>query len=165
MDNQKTYPDVIDRIKSLLMGTFGSSFKQYYEGDPVSIPKADLPCIILEKINTRIEPSATGTDQLAEEINIRVVLNQADDIGTNDSDDLTAKKLRKIVEARDPSTGFFQTDTIMYSLRTNISLGGAAIDNTIDVSYDVNPRPESMVTSEAVISIIVTERVTVPNRI
>jgi hypothetical protein len=165
MQDPKTYPDVIDKILILLKNTFGDTFKSYYEGDPVSIPKVSLPCIIVEKINTRISVGATGTDNLDEEMNIRVVMNQSDDVGASDDVDMTERKLRKIVEARDPATNYFMPNTLMYALRTNLTLGSAVINNTVDINYDMNPRPDMMVTSEATVSIITTERIIVPNRV
>lgn len=165
MDNSPEYTDTITRILTLLRTTFGENFKSYYEGDPIQIPKSSFPCIIVEKVATQIAVGATGTDRLTEQLSVRVVLNKSDDYGASDNFDTTERKLRRLVEARDASTGLFQADTLMHVLRTNITLGSVVLDSTIEVLYELNPRPEQLVTSEASLSIVTTQDVFVNNRV
>lgn len=165
MDNQQAFKDSVTRILELLRGTFGGQFKAFYEGDPIQIPDYMLPCAIVEKIAGNINLDATGTDMIVEQLMIKMVMNKRDDMGAAPEIAFTERKLRLLVEARDPITGYFIPESLMYILRTNITLGGAVLDSDMDVNYDVNPRPEEMYTSEAQILITIRERVIVPNRI
>jgi hypothetical protein len=151
-------------ILKLMKESFGTKFKAYYEGDPVLIPRDSLPCIIVENIQTRVEQDATSTDKLSEQLQIKIVYDKMPDLGASDDFDTTERNLRRIVQGRDSVTGYFHPSTVLYVLRKNITLKGLALDSQIDVEYDVQPRPNQTVTSEAKVSIIVTERVIVPDR-
>lgn len=164
MDNLPVHADVITRITQLLRDQYGSDFHQYYEGDPLQIPKANLPCVIVEKVAGSISLGATGTDVFESQINIRLVLDKAADIGASDNVDLTERKLRRMVEARDEQTGEYLPGTVLNLLRTKITLGNAVIGKSLDVQYDLQPRTGDLITSEALVSILTTERVAVPNR-
>jgi hypothetical protein len=167
MDEQQVYPDSLARIQTLVRDTFEDIFLAYYEDDPIIIPKNNFPCIITEKVagNVSQKGARTGSDLISEKIMIRLVMDKRDDIGKSDDYDMTKRRLRRLVEARDPTTGYFQPDTLMYVLRTNISLGSTIIDQDIDINYDLQPRPERQVTAEAIITIVTRQQVTIPNRV
>jgi hypothetical protein len=168
MDNEQVYRDPLARISDLVKDTFGDIFNAYFEGDPIQLPDAAMPCVIFEKLagTVSVKGAPTGHDNISEKIRIRLVLNKTDDFNPEQLDyDLTERKLRKLVEARDPATGWFLPNTLMFVLRTNISLGSTVLDQDIDVQYDLQPRPEKLVTSEAIITIVVRDIVQVPNRL
>lgn len=165
MDNQQAFKDSVNRILDLVRNTYGGQFRQFYEGDPIQISDINLPCVVVEKISGNVQLDATSTDLITEQIMIKLVFNKRDDLGAANDVDFTERRLRLMVEGRDPTTGYFVPTSLMYILRTNITLGGAVIDSSIDVNYDVNPRPEEMFTSEAQIMITITERVIIPNRV
>lgn len=146
-------------IRSLLKEAFGSTFNAYYEGDPVLIPKSSLPCIIVENVVTAVDQAATSQDEIGEQLSIKVVLNKADDYGKSDDYDSTERKLRRFIQGRDKVTRHFHHSTLLYVLRKNITLKGLALNSRVDISYDLQPRPNQMVTSEANISVVVTQRV------
>lgn len=151
MENAKVYSDAIARLTTLFKDTFGSYFVSYYEGDPVSIPSVSLPAIIIEKQTGRlsITDAPTGHDRFTEVISIRLVLNKEDDLGASDEKDLTERKLRRLVEARDPSTGQYMQGTLLKALRTHLTLDDLQFNADIEIAYDINPRPDQLVTSEA----------------
>lgn len=166
MEDATVYKDPLTRITALVKDTFKDGpFKSYYEGDPIMIPDASFPCLIIEKIEGTVTVDATGTDVINEKIHLKLIFNKQDDFGATDDYELTERKLRRYVEARDPTTGYFLPNTLMFALRTNITLGNSVIDSDIDINYDLQPRPEKQVTSEAVITMVVRERVTIPNRL
>lgn len=167
MEDELIYKDSLMRIMELCRTTFQGRFTSFYEGDPIMIPDASMPCIIIEKVkgNVTVKNAPTGTDAVSEQIVIKLVLNKANDFGASDDFDMTERKLRRYVEARDPTTGYFMSNTLMYVLRTNITLGESVIDSDVDVAYDLQPRPEKLVTSEAKVTIVIRERVQVPNRL
>lgn len=167
MDDATVYEDSITRIMKLCRTTFGSEFKAYYEGDPIMIPDASFPCIIIEEIatNATVQGSATGTDNVGEKIRIKLVFNKQDDFSATDDYDLTERRLRRYVQARDAATGYFKKNTLFYALRKNLTLNNSVMDNDIDVNYDLQPRPEKQVTSEAVVTVVIRERVVIPDRL
>lgn len=158
------YDSPFDRIMKLMKDTFGSNFNAYYEGDPIDIPKANLPCIVMETQAGRTQLDATSTDRVQSQINIRVIFNKADDFGASDTQDLTEKKLRTIVEGCDPATGQYLPNSIVGALRNKFTLSSSVIENDIDWQYDLQPRTEDLTTSEALIQVLAIRRVIVNNR-
>lgn len=164
MDSSVYMDDALVLVQNLMRKTLGETYT-YYEGDPITIPIDSLPCVIVELFNVEVRTGqATGTDDLAEQILIRVCLNKSDDLGASDDYDLTERKLRWIVQGRDRQTGTYHNNSILHAIRKNITLGGYNIDSSVDVNYDVNARPNQMMTSEATISISTRERIFVPER-
>lgn len=159
-----TFEDVFDRIMKLMKDTFGDTFKAYYEGDPIEIPKANLPCVIMETQAGRTQLDATSTDRLQNQINIRLAFNKADDYGASDTQDLTEKKLRIMVQGRNPANGQYLPNSVVGALRTNFTLSSNLIENDIDWEYSPQPRPNGLVTSEALVQVIAVERIIVANR-
>lgn len=158
------YDDAVTRIKKDMMEVFGDRFKAYYEGDPMDIPKANLPCLIIEETASRIVQNATGTDMMVTDIDVRPVFNKADDFNAPGDTDVTEQKLRRVVGGRDPATKSYYPDTIEGRLRGHITLAGLIIDQDMSVKYGIQPRTDQLITSEAVVTITVSERVFVPNR-
>lgn len=164
MNNSEKYPDIVDRLMKLIKANFGGFFKQYYEGDPIEIPKANYPCVIIEKVGSNVSLGATGQDVLVSQYNIRFLLDKSDDFNASDTKDLTEKKLRELVEARDPQTGLYLENSLLYVLRTNITIGQVNVATDVDIRYDLQPRPNQVVTSEALVSIVTNEKVLLPRR-
>jgi hypothetical protein len=160
-----TYKGGVERILDLLQSSLSGQNYTFYEGDPINFPAGALPAIVVEKVAGNVSVDATSTDMINEQITIKVVMDKRDDLGAPPDAILTDRKLRRIVEARDATTSYFAPDTLMFILRTNITLGGAVLDQDIDVNYDVNPRPDGVYTSEAQLTVVLRERVIVPNRV
>jgi hypothetical protein len=160
---QPAHKDAVNRILAKLRETYGDFIRAYYDGDPIQIPKANLPCVIVEVVEGRTRLAATGQDSLESAITITIAFNKLDDYGADDDKDLTDEKLRRMVEGRDPETGSFLPNSILGVLRSNITLGQTTISNEVDWTYALQPRGED-VTSEARISIAVTERIFVGSR-
>lgn len=166
MEEAQVYEDSISRVTKLVKDTFRDGpFMAYYEGDPIMIPDASFPCVVIDKVATTVKTDATSTDLLIERVRIKLIFNKQDDFAATDDYDMTERKLRRYVEARDPATGFFMKNTLMFALRTNITLGSSTLGSDVDINYDLQPRPEKQVTSEAMITMLIRERVIVPNRV
>jgi len=164
IEGTHTFDSPLDRIMKLMKDTFGSNFNAYYEGDPIDIPKANLPCIIMETQAGQTQLDATSTDRVQTQINIRIVFNKADDYSASDTQDLTEKKLRILVEGCNPDTGAYLPNSVVGVLRKNFTLGNGVIENDIDWQYDLQPRTEDLTTSEALVQIVTSRRVIVNNR-
>lgn len=158
------YRSPFDSIMELMRDTFGESFNAYYEGDPIQIPKANLPCIIMEMQAGRTQLDATSTDRIQNQINIRLVFNKEDDYNASDTKDLTERKLRILVEGRDPSSGQYLPNSVVGALRTHLTLSSSTIENDIDWQYDLQPRTADLTTSEALVQVLAIQRVIVNNR-
>lgn len=156
--------DAVTQTKELMRDTFGDFFKQYYEGDPIEIPKANLPCLIVEQNQGNVNLAATGMDRMGSQINVRVVLDKSEDYGANEDTDMTEKKIRRLILARHPQTREYMPKTVLGVLRTKITFGTVKVQGEADVRYDLQPRPGGVVTSEGLVQIIVNESIPVPNR-
>lgn len=162
------YEDVVDTTLTLMRDTFGSYFKTYYEGDPVSIPEINLPCCVVEKLsgNYSIENAPTGTDEAISNVRIKIILNKKDDEGASPDVDLTERKLRRLCEGRDATTGSYLPSSVAGLLRSNITLQDKVLNiGDLSVDYDVVLRPDEVVTSEAhIIMSNIYERIIVLSR-
>jgi len=163
-EGAQVYQDVFTRIMTLMKTTFGDTFKAYYEGDPMEIPKANLPCIIMETQSGRAQLDATSTDRIQSQINIRLIFNKEDDYNASPTQDLTEKKLRIMVEGRDATSGEYLPNSVIGALRVNFTLRSHVIENDIDWEYSPQPRANGLVTSEALVQVLAVERIIVTNR-
>lgn len=163
MDNQAYFKDGAARVLSLLKDTFGSQFKQYYDGEPEGIPESYLPCIMVTTLRSVVRSGATGTDNVGEVIKITVAHNTKDDFGADDSQDLTDYKIRKVIMGQS-TDGQYLPESILYALRTNITLDDAAIGNEIDIDFDVNQRGQETFTQEGYVTLTIERLALVPSR-
>ncbi len=160
------FKDTTDRLLQYLKDTFGDQFHAYFEGDPVQIGQSLLPCIVVQKVTGTIQTGPTGADENIEQIMIKVILNKKDDFGATETNvELTERRLRRIVEARDSVTLQYVPESLMGGLRTNITLGDVVLDMSHNIAYDLDLRPDDMITSEAHITTTVRTRILVPQRL
>lgn len=167
MDNDQEVElqlDTVDNIRALLKEGYGDQFKSYYDGDPGSIPAANLPAVCIIQPALRVRLDATATDQFDTEVTIKILLNKKDDFNKSDDVDLTERRLRRLIQAKDKATRTYAKGTMLHTLRTleNMQLGGVTLDWQMDVKYGQRERANMVVTSEAHISIIARERVIRP---
>lgn len=137
------YEETTRRLLKLMKDTFGDHFKAYYDGDPDQIPTFNLPCIIVDQTNDETERGTWGEDDITETVMIKAIYNKADDYSNNvDPLNLTSRKLRRIVGARDKQTGDYRPDTIKSALRTFGTEGLTAVAPNLSVQYGLVPRLE-----------------------
>lgn len=167
MDDVLVYKTGVERLTELMKDTFTAhGFKTFYEGDPGLIPKDYYPCIIVEKEEAQIDVASTAHDEMVETISIRVVLNKQDDIDASDAGDevdLTERKLRKLIEGRDKTTGQYMDGTLLYAIRTRLTLDQFDINSTVKIRYGQIDRRDTQ-SSEGMVTMSLTERILVPNR-
>lgn len=166
MENQQVYDDAVVRILELCRTEFSGEINAFYEGDPIDIPKASLPAIIVEEMSTNITLTGapTGHDHFVTTVSIRVLYNKADDLGASDDMDLTERKLRRFIGARDPLTGSYKEGTLLKLLRTHLTLSNLQFNANVDINYDLNPRPNQVVTSEGQLTITAEGNIVVGTR-
>lgn len=174
MDNDADfYKDGVDRVIELLRNTFGDFFKAYYDDEVEEVPESNLPCVMVRETISQVAAGATGTDDVDEQIVIIVALNRKDDLGGDNTKNLTGTKLRRIIKGRYPADHAtkpkqYKEKTIMYVLRQNFTLAtnnadDNAIDNTVEIDMDVARRGESE-TKEAYITLAIRTLAMVPDR-
>jgi hypothetical protein len=136
------YEDNVQRMIVLMKDTFGESFKTYYDGDPEAIPLFNLPAIIVTQTSDETQEGAMSQDDVEDRLTIKVVLNKRDD-WTGDRVDplnMTERKIRDFIAARDPQTGRYADQTVKKALRHHALDGVTALANSMTVEYGINPR-------------------------
>ncbi len=172
MDNQPKYPDAAQRIMSLVQKTFGDTFRAYFLGVPNNfiIPEAGYPACIVQKTTGTFKVGPTTADDITETVYIHLIINNKTGFGAPDQDYTIMRQLQTLVEGRDPTTGYLLPTSLMYALRTYITLlsetvpGIVTINNDVHIVYDAPQPKDKPWTTEAVIDVLVTERQIVTGR-
>lgn len=147
----------IDRLIGFLRDEFGSQFKAYYNGDPDVIPDFNLPCIVVVKNNDQTANGPTGLQRVTDELVVKVVMNKADDwTATTDDVNLTEKKIRDIVEARDPETGKYLPATLKHALLNRFAVEGLVLNQAMTFELGVLPRSDELITQEGHLTLTLT---------
>ncbi|MFB6518579.1 hypothetical protein [Streptomyces sp. NPDC056401] len=136
--------------------TFGSDFKQYYNGDPEKIPEANMPCLVVEMLSDRTELGQTNEDDVVEQIRVKAIFNKKDDF-SNDADpiNVTHKRLRAVIGARDEDTGEYLKKTIKGALRQKMSAGNLIVSHDMTVDLGIQFREGEVVTAEGHVTVAV----------
>lgn len=161
------YEEATERIGRFLKDLFPNGpFKSFYiGGDPELIAEANLPALVVQFLDNANTSGPTGTDRVdPEQIVIKVIMNEKDDWGAADDVDLTEKKIREIVQARDASTGYYLPQSIKGALRSKLSLEGAALDADMRFELGSVARANDLITREGHLTITVSYLVGLPNR-
>jgi hypothetical protein len=167
-ESDRYYKDGVARILELLKDTFGDQFKSYFNGQPEDIADAQLPCIMVSETTGAVESDATGVDLITETVVIILALNRKDDIGADESTDLTEFKLRKLVKGQYPdghaSQGHYLPETVMYAIRKNITMENSVLQSNITTDFDIIQRGEDTYTQEAYVTVTLQRLAAVPSR-
>ena len=168
MENGIYYKDGVTRILDLMKETFGDYFKAYFNGEPEMLPESVLPCLIVTETTGAIESGATGTDNITETVTIIAVENKKDDVGSDVADNLTEYRLRKIVKGQYPEghekAGQYINPSIMYAIRTYITMSDSVLESRIETKFDVNMISEETMTQEAYVTVTMRRLALVPAR-
>jgi hypothetical protein len=148
---------IIQYVKPVLRSEYG--IDNYFDGDPIDIPRGYLPCFIVEKLEGDADQLSTQRDDLNSRYMIKVVMNKEDDFGASDEVDTTQKKLERIVEGRDSTTAQYLSNSVLGILRQNYTLGNRITHQTAKVRYGVNNSRPDAFTSEAQIELTVQEKI------
>ncbi|MBJ8343939.1 hypothetical protein [Antrihabitans sp. YC2-6] len=133
------------------------TFKEFYEGDPGLIPLFNMPCIVVEKLGDQMGNGPSGMKKVTERLRVKVVFNKKDDFKADaDPTDLTEKRIRDIVEARDPETGAYLPNTLKRALMDRFELNGQGIDQGIEFDLGIDSRPDGSMTQEGHLIVSIT---------
>lgn len=175
MDPQPQYPDAAQRIKAIIMDAAGSTFHDgasIYIGLPDNFtpPQSAFPICIIDTVGEKYEVGPTTADNMTETVYVHIMVDTVTGLGAPDSDNNVKRQLKTFVSGRDPTTGYFLPTSIMYALRTHLTLSSSSvpglvtINNNISVSYSEAHYKDLPETRDAVIEITVQEIQMVPNR-
>lgn len=167
MHPQEYYKDATEMVLELMRKNFGDKFRAYFEGDPYDIPVSLMPCMVVSKQTGTSNPGPTGTQDVTEEILVQVVLNKADDFGSErdlPNIDLTNRKLRILCEGRDKLTARYLDDSVCGILAKNFTIGGNVLEMNIATAYPLTERNDDMLTQEAHVTLNIRERIIIKDR-
>ncbi|MBW4816137.1 hypothetical protein [Rhodococcus qingshengii] len=136
------YEETTQRIVNLMKETFiGGPFVEFYDGDPDEIPAFNLPCIVVDQTNDNTARGTWGEDDITDSIIIKVIYNKADDWTADvNPNDLTSRKIRRIIAARDPKTGRYMPNTVKHAVRYFATKGLTAVASDMEIEYGMVPR-------------------------
>lgn len=156
-------------IVKVLRDTYvgSSEIKTVYDSDPDLIATDEMPCITVEKQSDSSTYGSTGYIDVTEQIMIKVIINKADDWEeTTDHEQHAMKRLRALVERRDPSDPrAYAQGTIRHTLTNRLEAAGVAISAAVRTEYGVDPsRGEEFLTAEAHLTVEVSYSMKSPTR-
>jgi hypothetical protein len=163
------YRDTTDIILDLLKENLGKGYiKQYFDGDPVWLPVSYLPAIAVVKTKSQTIAGATGTEDLTETIQIRVIFSLMDTMGKSQNVETTHKLLKELIEKRG-TTNQYMPKTILGILRTNFTLYNNIVGQSVDIEYEILSggritNRKGVLTEEAHITFTIKRIIYVPNR-
>lgn len=172
METQPLYPDAATRIMAIVKAASKDLFKAYflYLPDNFMPPESAFPLVIVDVVDEEYKVGPTGADDMSETVYIHIMVDIKNGLGAPDDVNPVKQQLKNFVAARDPATGFFLPSTLLYALRTHLTLSSAVvpgqvtINNDIRVTYDEGHYKNLPETRDAVIEVTVYERQMIPNR-
>lgn len=159
MESGDYLEDGVSRVLKLMKDTFGDYFRGYFNGEPANIPEMYLPCLIVSENRGTIQIESTATDEIIETISIIIVLNKKDYIAPDQDIDLSERTIRRLVKGQDNSgtdgVRPYMPKSVMYALRTNISLYGVDLSNDVEFEFgsdfSVDGDGKGLATEEAIV--------------
>lgn len=169
---EKVYPDAATRIMNIVKKACGDRFHAYFIGLPDNFtpPDAAFPLVIVDTVGEGYKVGPTTADDMTETVYIHIMVDIKSGLGGPDSDNPVKRQLKNFISGRDPNTGYLLPNTLMFALRTNLTLssqpvpGQVTINNDIRITYAEGHYKDLPETRDAVIEVTVYERQMVLNR-
>src|SRR3954447_15622653 len=95
---------ILEKYIRLIQASTGTTFKAFYQGDPLKIPASLLPCIVIAKQQTEARPLSNAEDEHTIGLTLTVVSDIRSDLSTAESFDFVVKgisTLYDLVEGRE----------------------------------------------------------------
>lgn len=159
-DSDSVLDDSVQTVLKLLKAAIGEGgfFKSFYDGDPDVIPAMNLPALVVTKTGDDGEPGTNVQDDITETLVVKAILDKKDDWDNKvDPINMSERKLRGVMEARDRTTRKWLPNTIRGALRNEIDsdVPHPTISQRHSLQIGVTPRPGNLVTHEAHLTITV----------
>jgi hypothetical protein len=151
------HKDTVPRIIEILRDEFqGGPFVTFYDGDPELIPVFNLPAVIVTQTGDENTLETNATDEVTEQVVIKVVYNKKDDWADDvDPLNMTEKKIREVIGRIDPDTGRYGEQTVKRALREHLSEQNMILDGPMTVVLGINPRANDVMTAEGHVTVTV----------
>jgi len=142
----------LEKIRDLLKATFGNSFVDYIIDDPNLVPLSQLPCICVVPVSTSIDIADNQRDIFTHIIDVIIIIDAKQELVKYKKEMIGTQFLTEKMESRN-SSGTLMSNTILYVLRSNLSLGSNwYINNISNINYSLKLRgstPNQFVTKES----------------
>ncbi|MGB3684957.1 MAG: hypothetical protein WA991_03930 [Ornithinimicrobium sp.] len=148
--------EIVDVVRDGLRDAFKQDnvIKAFYSGDPDVIPAFNLPAIVVSKLSDESIADSMADDQVTERIIVKLILDKRDDwTAQTDEVDLTEAKIRRLIEARDETTGRYLDNTVKKVLRETLEQENLLIAGPTTFEIGTLPRPNDVVTMEGHITV------------
>lgn len=124
---------ILKKYQELIEAAMPGLFKRVYHGDPILIPRSNMPALIISKTQTRIGVLTNAEDEHSIAIVLTVVVDIFSEM--NDDQKITPgiSKLYDIIEGRDDATYALKTNTLLDLLRSNV-----VVDASKNLRTDLN---------------------------
>lgn len=123
---------IIKKYQDLIKAAIPGLFKFYYQGDPIMVPKSNIPALILSKTQTRIGNHDSAADEHEISLVLTVITDMRDEISPDKSIEPGIAQLYDIIEGRQTATYALKSTSLLHILRSNI-LVDAAMNLRTDV--------------------------------
>lgn len=155
---------VSQEVRDILKENLGNKYKEYYIGDPFQLPQQAMPCLVVELQNETVVVENTAQDRITYTVLIKIVSNKKSDFNRFSKDVLNHERLQILAAGRDKATNAYLTSSIMGVLRTKFTIGDRFTNNSHTIEYGIASRPQDQSTSEAHITLTLSELVLVGTR-
>ena len=148
-----------NKLKDLMVGTFGDSITEYFIDDPSLIPFSQLPCLAIAPISTDINILDNTKDGWTYTIDIILIMDAKKELKKFKQEVIGTQYLTETMEGK-TSAGVLRANTILYVLRNNLRLDdNRYIDNIERIDYSIRQRTteagKQFITKEAILRLSV----------
>lgn len=116
------YKDPILKKYIELITSKTNVFKKIYYGDPIRIPRSNMPALVVSKVATEMTEFQTSEDEHNMQITFSVVTDILKDLSDDTSMAPGTNSLYYILEGRDQDTLALNPESLAYILRHNVDL-------------------------------------------
>lgn len=129
---------IIKKYKDLIEAANPGLFKGFYQGDPLRIPKSNLPALIISKTRTNLSPMSNAEDAHEIVMTMNIITDMRDEINDDQSVVPGVAQLYDIIEGRDAQYKL-KASSILNILRSNI---------VVDASLNLRTNLASITTAD-----------------
>jgi hypothetical protein len=154
--------NIADKLIEYLKTYGDKRIKQYYYGDPLTLPISNLPALIVENRSAAVSHGATGLDEMENSFTIKLVMSKKDELGKTPNEVTCQRTLSDILMKRD-SANNFEINSVVGILRKYFTLGQTINDQQVAITFFTAMRGD-IITEEVELIINIKDFVNVPDR-
>jgi hypothetical protein len=123
---------ILKRYIALFKAAMPDVFKTFYQGDPILIPKSNVPALVVSKTRTRVGAHSNEEDEHEIGVVLSVIVDIRDQLNDDKSVAAGVAQLYEIIEGRDDATLALKSKTILDVLRSNV-----VVDSALNLRTDL----------------------------